>query len=124
MRPDWDDYYLGIAQAVSRRGECTRRQVGAVIVKDRRIIATGYNGAPPGEPSCLDGACPRANSDAPANTDYAMSGCTVIHAEANAIMYAGSACRGATIYVTAEPCVLCAPLCRNMGLTVVTPQTG
>ena len=57
--PDWDDYSLGIADAVARRAKCTRRAVGAVLVHDRRIIATGYNGAAPGRPDCLEGACPR-----------------------------------------------------------------
>ena len=79
-RPDWDTYYLGIAAAVAKRGECSRRQVGAVIVKDHTIIATGYNGAPPGQPSCLEGACPRARSGAEPGKGYAESGCTAVHA--------------------------------------------
>ena len=118
-RPDWDEYYLGIADAVAARGECLRRKVGAVIVNGHSIVSTGYNGAPSGEPSCLDGFCPRASSGsgAVAGTGYAASGCTAIHAEANAIIRAGrDRCLGSTIYVTAEPCDLCAPLIKAAGI--------
>jgi dCMP deaminase len=123
-RPTIDEYYLGIAQAVSARAECTRRQIGAVIVRDGSIMGTGFNGAPPGEPSCLDGACPRALSNALPGSGYAQSGCVVIHAEANAIIRAGrERCRGATLYVTDECCELCAPLVRAAGIVrVVTPE--
>ena len=79
-RPGWESYYLGIAHAVAARGECTRRQVGAVIVHHHSIIATGYNGAPPGWTSCLDGGCPRADSDATPGSGYADSKCVAIHA--------------------------------------------
>lgn len=116
-RPTVDDYYLGIAAAVSARAECMRRQVGAVIVKDATIVATGFNGSPPGEPSCLDGACPRATSGADPGTGYAASGCTAIHAETNAIIRAGrDRCLGATLYVTHDCCDLCAPLVRAAGV--------
>lgn len=123
MRPTIDEYYLGIATAVAARAECTRRQVGAVIVNEMAIVATGFNGAPPGEPSCLDGACPRAHSDVSPGSGYAASGCVAIHAEANAIIRAGrERCLGATLYVTHEPCDLCAPLVRAAGIArVVTP---
>lgn len=124
MRPSWDDYYLGIAQAVSRRGECVRRQVGAVIVRDHTIVATGYNGFPPGEDkNCLTGDCPRGSSDARPGTGYAETGCRAIHAETNAIIRAGRAlCLGATIYVTDDPCVLCSSLIKAAGITrVVVP---
>ena len=117
IRPSWTDYYLGIADAVSKRGECTRRQVGAVIVKDHTIVATGYNGAPPGALSCLEGGCPRAGTDALPGTGYAASGCTAIHAEANAIIRAGRARTvGATMYVTSEPCDLCSSLLDAAGI--------
>ena len=117
VRPDWDTYYLGIAKAVAARGECTRRRVGAVIVRDHTIISTGYNGAPAGETSCLQGGCPRALSGATPGRDYAASGCVAIHAEANAIIRAGrERCLGATIYVTAPPCELCAPLIKAAGI--------
>lgn len=116
-RPTWTEYYLGIAEAVSKRGECSRRQVGAVIVKDHTIVATGYNGAPPGQASCLDGGCPRAFSDAVPGTGYAESGCVAVHAEANAIIRAGrDRCVGSTMYLTDEPCDLCAPLLDAAGI--------
>lgn len=110
-RPDWDTYYLGIAHAVSARAECSRRKVGAVIVRDHSIVATGYNGAPAGHRSCLDGSCPRATSNSKPGSGYAASGCVAIHAEANAIIRAGrERTLGATIYITDEPCELCRPL--------------
>ena len=116
-RPDWTDYYIGIAGAVSARGECHRRQVGAVIVKNNSVISTGYNGAPAGQPSCLDGACPRAFSDATAGEGYSDSGCVVIYAEMNAIMRAGREnCIDADIYITDEPCEMCKPLIKAAGI--------
>jgi dCMP deaminase len=99
MRPTWDEYFLSIAQAVAARSTCDRLHVGAVVVKDNRIIGTGYNGAPPGEPHCdddghlmVDNHCKRT-----------------IHAEVNAINHARQAhsLYGATIYVTHRPCILC-----------------
>lgn len=115
MRPTWDEYFLGIAQAVSARADCSRRQVGAVIVgTDRRLISVGYNGAPPGKPGCLtDGACPRANSGvAPgAPYDHGTGRCIAVHAEANAIINGDfSRMLNATIYCTDEPCHECARL--------------
>lgn len=117
-RPTWNEYYLGIAESVSKRGECTRRQVGAVIVKDHTIVSTGYNGSPPGRASCLEGHCPRAtNPDAEPGTGYSSSGCVAIHAEANAIMRAGrERCVGATIYINTVPCDLCMPLIEAAGI--------
>lgn len=119
-RPTFDEYYMLIAHAVATRGECSRRRVGAVIVGDHAIISTGYNGAPPGARSCLDGGCPRARSNAIPGMDYAQSGCNVIHAETNAIIRAGrEKTVGATMYITEEPCVLCVPLIRSAGITNV-----
>jgi dCMP deaminase len=127
-RPDWDPYFLGIAVAVSARGECTRRQVGAVIVNEHhRLVKPGYNGAAAGERSCLQGACPRGRfteaelpgGGAGGNNDYetGSSLCIAIHAEANAIMEAGrAACIGCTIYVTCEPCQPCRNLIRGAGI--------
>lgn len=123
-RPDWTAYYLGIARSVAERGECTRRQVGAVIVKDHSIVATGFNGAPPGEKSCLDGVCPRAASDAKPGVGYASSGCVVIHAEVNALLRADwDRMQGATLYCTDEPCEMCAPLIRAAGIEAVVFPT-
>lgn len=122
MRPDWDDYFLKITRAVARRADCSRRQVGAVIVKDRRIVATGYNGAPSGNKGCLEGGCPRAQSDAAPYSSYdtGPGSCIAIHAEANAIIYADrSRCEGATIYVTCEPCEGCSRLIAGAGIVRV-----
>src|SRR5690554_7251561 len=82
-RPDWDEYFLGIAGAVAARSDCERSRVGAVVVKDRRIRGTGYNGAPAGMPGCS--TCPRRTSDCAPGSDY--SNCVAVHAEANALLY-------------------------------------
>ena len=108
-RPGWDDYYLGIAQSVSVRSNCVRRQVGAVIVVDNAIIATGYNGTPVGVRNCIDGGCPRCASDAPTGAGY--DSCICVHAEQNAIVFAarhGNATQGGTLYTTLRPCFGCA----------------
>ena len=137
-RPGWDDYFLGIAQAVAARADCTRRQVGAVIVRDHRIVATGYNGAPPRHPGCLSaGACPRGRhflSVAPlcfcgqpwpcpetvepdSSYDTGPGACIALHAEQNAIMYAGiDGCLDSTLYVTDNPCDGCMRMIRASGL--------
>lgn len=122
-RPDWDTYFLNIAHAVAARGDCTRAQHGAVIVRDRRIIATGYNGTEPGGLSCLAGDCPRASSDTPSlHPDY--SNCIASHAEHNAISYARhEEMRGATIYLTGPPCDMCAKLIRAAGITNIRYAT-
>lgn len=110
-RPDWDGYWLGVADAVSRRGECVRSQVGAIVVSaDNRLRGAGYNGAPAGQPSCLQGACPRAHSGVERLTDYDLGAgaCIAIHAETNALVDAGrDRCLGGTIYVTRRPCEGC-----------------
>lgn len=114
--PSWDDYFLGIAEAVSARAKCTRRKVGAVIVSpDRRVIATGYNGAAPGDPDCLlDNACPRgrvgldvvaplSGYDDPGSPGF----CIAVHAESNALLHATRDTTGATAYITDPPCPGC-----------------
>lgn len=125
-RPSWDDYFLGIADAVAARGECVRSQVGAVLVRDNRIVATGYNGVEAGEPSCLDGICPRAQVQE-RNLPYDEDGpgrCIAFHAEDNAITDAYR--RGlsvsfshCSIYVTREPCERCAGMLRMIGVRAV-----
>lgn len=124
MRPDWDSYFLAIAQVVSTRADCTRRQVGAVVVDPQhRIISTGYNGAAAGVPGCAsDGACPRGQSDAPSYTEgnQDFSNCIAVHAEANALLYAdGRHTRGATLYSTDKPCAGCERLIEGAGITRV-----
>lgn len=123
-RPSWDEYFLDIAKVVATRADCTRRKVGAVIVKNNRIISTGYNGAPAGKPGCLtDGACPRGKltyEEQPKDVGYA--NCGSVHAEANAIIYAHQDLRDATLYCTDKPCVECEKLITGAGIkTVITP---
>ncbi|MGV9815794.1 deoxycytidylate deaminase [Streptomyces cellulosae] len=129
-RPGWDEYFLGIAQAVSARGDCTRSQVGAVVVQKinglRVGVGFGYNGAPPGVPGCLSaGACPRGKLSAEEcrpGSDY--SNCTADHAERNAVRFTPTEHRaGATLYVTREPCPSCRTLLSVVGLArVVWPE--
>lgn len=121
-RPDWDSYFLGIANAVSQRGDCTRSQVGAVLVgPDRRIISTGYNGTMPNVSGCLDGGCPRGRfsyESLPSNDDY--SNCIAVHAERNAVIYSDTSKRfGSTLYVTRRPCVGCKELLLAEGISRV-----
>ncbi|MFH8346755.1 deoxycytidylate deaminase [Streptomyces sp. NPDC018045] len=123
-RPTWDEYFLGIASAVARRGDCVRSRVGAVLVRpDRRIASTGYNGSPPGGPSCLDGGCIRCSSDVPSGAHY--EGCIETHAEANCLLYADwSHCQGATLYITRSPCTGCSKLIRSSGVALVVWPEG
>lgn len=117
MRPNWDAYFLRIAAAVASRAECSRAMHGAVIVKDNRIVSTGYNGTPAGSPlSCLRGDCPRVAADPlPLAADY--SNCIAIHAEQNAITYGRhDEMRGATIYITGPPCDMCTKLIAAAGI--------
>jgi dCMP deaminase len=127
VRPDWDDYFLMIALAVANRAECSRRQVGAVLVKDHRIRSTGYNGAPQGAPSCLTGACPRATSGVTPGSGYdsGPGTCIAIHAEANALLFASKDdCEGATLYITHNPCAGCERLILGSGVTEVVTLEG
>lgn len=108
-RPSWDEYYMGIAEAVSRRSNCVRRKVGALIVVRSAIISTGYNGTPMGVRNCLDGGCPRCASDVPSGAGY--DSCLCVHAEQNSFALAarhGSATLGGTLYTTLRPCFGCA----------------
>ena len=109
-RPDWDTYYLGIAKAVSARGDCVRRQHGAIVVKDHKIVSTGYNGSPPGSfKSCgSTGDCPRNLDPNAKHSQGEYDLCWATHAEANALLRASwSDLEGSTIYVTGEPCPGC-----------------
>ncbi|MDQ3646092.1 MAG: dCMP deaminase family protein [Actinomycetota bacterium] len=115
---DWDKYFLNIARETATRSNCTRRQHGAVIVKNRRIRSTGYNGPPSGHPHCDEGACPRAGAETPSGWGH--DNCIAIHAEANAILYSSPEEReGATIYITGVPCFTCAKFIANSGITEV-----
>ena len=119
-RPDWDTYFLDIAGMVARRGNCRRRQVAAVVVRDRRIVSTGYNGTPRGIRNCCEGGCARCNSDAPSGSG--LSECVCSHAEENAITqaaYHGIALRDAVLYCTMSPCLTCAKMIINAGISEV-----
>lgn len=120
-RPDWDDYFGGIATAIAARGDCSRRRVGAVLVdSNRRIAGTGYNGAPSGGPSCLGGDCPRSVSGVAPGSSYdtGPGSCVAVHAEANCLLWADPArFAGSTIYVTEEPCEGCAKLIAGSGIS-------
>jgi len=119
-RPDWDTYFMDIAHVVSRRGNCLRRRVAAVIVKDLRIISTGYNGTPRGVRNCFEGGCARCASDSPSGKD--LGECICSHAEENAITqaaYHGIALRGAVLYTTTSPCLICARMLVNAGISEV-----
>lgn len=119
-RPDWDTYFLSVARTVSIRSDCERDKVGAVVVKDRRIRASGYNGAPSGAPGC--DSCPRRTSNCPPGSSY--DNCVAIHAEANALLHCDRAdLIGATLYVTRKPCYACSKLIAGAGITkVITPE--
>ncbi|MFQ6015524.1 MAG: cytidine/deoxycytidylate deaminase family protein [Anaerolineae bacterium] len=111
-RPSWDEYFMRITFEVARRSTCPRAQVGAIIVKDKRILTTGYNGAPEGLPHCLDVGCSLVD-------DHCLR---ALHAEQNAIIQAalhGVQVAGSSIYVTHQPCVTCAKMIINAGLKQV-----
>lgn len=125
-RPDWDTYFLNIAMAVALRADCSRRKVGAVLVRDNRIVSTGYNGSPPGGPSCLAGECPRSSSNVEPGSSYdtGPGSCIAAHAEQNAIIYAGrDKCLGATIYVTEVPCGGCDRMIEAAGIYKMVSPT-
>ncbi|RDV84521.1 deoxycytidylate deaminase [Ammonifex thiophilus] len=111
MRPDWDTYFMTVAKVVSLRSTCLRRQVGAVLVKDNRILATGYNGAPSGLKHCLEIGCLREEKGIPSGERHEL--CRGLHAEQNALLQAavyGVSIAGATLYTTHFPCSLCAKM--------------
>ena len=118
-RPSWDEYFMDMAVLTAKRSTCLRRQVGAVIVKDKHIIATGYNGAPRGVPHCDEkGGCLRQQLNVPSGERHEL--CRALHAEQNAIIQAatlGQSIEGGTIYVTNQPCVICAKMIINAGIS-------
>jgi dCMP deaminase len=119
-RPSWDEYFMAIADLVAERATCTRRRIGAVLVKDKRILATGYNGVPSGLAHCGEVGCIREQRGIPSGTQHEL--CRGIHAEQNAVIQAarhGIAIDGATVYCTHQPCVLCAKILINAGVTEI-----
>lgn len=109
-RPSWDEYFMELAQVVAKRSTCNRRSVGAVLVRDKRILTTGYNGSPPGQPHCTDEGCLMLDNHC----------VRAIHAEQNAIIQGalhGIDLRGSTCYVTSSPCVHCSKMLIAAGVT-------
>ncbi|HYF93365.1 MAG TPA: cytidine/deoxycytidylate deaminase family protein [Symbiobacteriaceae bacterium] len=108
-RPSWDEYFMELAQVVAKRSTCNRRSVGAVLVREKRILTTGYNGSPPGLPHCIDAGCLMVDNHC----------VRAIHAEQNAIIQAalhGIDLRGSTCYVTSSPCVHCSKMLIAAGI--------
>lgn len=119
-RPNWDEYFLGIAKVVALRSNCVKRKVAAVIVKDKRIISTGYNGTPRGVKNCSEGGCPRCNQMTSSGTK--LDECLCSHGEENAITqsaYHGVNIKDATLYTTYSPCLLCTKMIINSGIREV-----
>ena len=119
-RPEWDEYFMNIAKVVASRSNCIKRKVAAIIVKDRRVISTGYNGTPKGARNCNEGGCPRCSSMAESGT--ALEECLCCHGEENAITQAafhGTSLKGATLYTTFAPCLLCTKMIINSGIAEV-----
>ncbi len=119
-RPGWDEYFLEIAKLVSKRSTCLRRKVGALVVKDRRILATGYNGTPSGIKHCLETGCMRDKLKIPSGERHEL--CRGLHAEQNVLLQAslhGVSLKGSTIYVTNQPCIICTKMIINAGIKEV-----
>ena len=120
QRPSWDRYFMDIAHVAATRSNCSRRQVAAVLVRDKQVVSTGYNGTRRGVKNCSDGGCPRCNSDVPSGEGLRQ--CLCSHAEENAIVqaaYNGIMLKGATLYTTYSPCLLCAKMIINAGIVEV-----
>lgn len=124
-RPDWDEYFMEIAEVTKKRSTCLRRHIGAVIVKDNRILATGYNGVPTGIEHCGNRGCLRDELGVPSGERHEL--CRGIHAEQNAIVqaaYLGVSIDGSTLYCTNQPCILCAKMLINAGVKRIVIKEG
>ena len=120
LRPDWDQYFMDIARVVASRSNCMKRKVAAIIVRDKRVISTGYNGTPRGTRNCNEGGCPRCNGMAASGTS--LEECLCSHGEENAIVqasYHGVSLKDALIYTTFAPCLMCAKMIINSGIREV-----
>lgn len=116
-RPSWDKYFLEMTKLVAKRATCLRRRVGAILVKDKRILATGYNGAPRGLSHCLDIGCIREELKIPSGERQEL--CRALHAEQNVLIQAslyGISVRDSTLYATNQPCAICAKMLINAGV--------
>jgi len=117
VRPSWDEYFLNICRLVATRSTCLRRRVGAVVVKNKQILATGYNGAPTGIIHCDKVGCLREKLGVPSGQRHEL--CRALHAEQNAFLQAarhGVPLEGATLYITTQPCSICAKMIINVGI--------
>jgi dCMP deaminase len=124
-RPSWDDYFLSLANMVASRATCVRRKVGALLVKDKRILATGYNGAPSGLQHCQETGCMRDKMGVPSGERHEL--CRGLHAEQNALIQAsklGFSVDGATLYCTTFPYVICAKMLINAGIIRIVYSEG
>jgi dCMP deaminase len=124
-RPTWDEYFLELSRLVAKRATCLRRKVGAVLVKDKRILATGYNGAPRGLAHCLDIGCIRQKLKIPSGERHEL--CRALHAEQNALIQAslyGISVKDATLYSTNQPCIICAKMLINAGIKEIVIADG
>lgn len=124
-RPGWDEYFLEIVRTVAKRSTCLRRQVGALIVKDRRILASGYNGTPRGITHCSVAGCLREKLNIPSGQRHEL--CRGLHAEQNAIIQAalyGLSVRDSIVYATNHPCIICAKMLINAGIKEVVIANG
>ncbi|MDX9785495.1 MAG: cytidine/deoxycytidylate deaminase family protein [Desulfobacterales bacterium] len=124
-RPSWETYFMEITTLVAKRSTCRRRAVGAIIVKDKRILSTGYNGAPTGTRHCIDIGCLREELNIASGQRHEL--CRAIHAEQNAIIqaaYHGVSVKGATLFCTHLPCAICAKMIINAGIKKIFYQSG
>ncbi|MBM3252833.1 MAG: cytidine deaminase [Candidatus Omnitrophica bacterium] len=124
-RPGWDEYFLEIARLVSKRSTCLRRQVGAVIVKERHILATGYNGTPSGITHCEITGCLREKLKIPSGERHEL--CKGLHSEQNALLqaaYYGISVKDSILYSTTQPCIICAKMLINAGIRKVVIAEG
>jgi len=124
-RPSWEEYFMEIARLVARRSTCLRRQVGAVVVKDKNILATGYNGTPSGITHCSEVGCLRQRLQVPSGQRHEL--CRGLHAEQNAIIQAakhGANIEDSTLYCTNSPCVICSKMIINAGVRRVVYLEG
>ena len=124
-RPSWDEYFLEMAGLVAKRSTCLRRSVGAVLVREKRILATGYNGAPSGLKHCIEIGCLRQKLKIPSGERHEL--CRALHAEQNALIQAslhGISVKDATLYTTTQPCVICAKMLINAGIKEIVISRG
>lgn len=124
-RPSWNEYFLEVACLVSKRSTCLRRHVGAVLVKDKQILATGYNGAPSGVTHCLEAGCIREKLKVPSGQRHEL--CRGLHAEQNVILQAalhGISTKDSQLYITNQPCMICAKMLINAGIKEIIISEG